>query len=510
MSRQTAHESAHESVNPRRAGVLCHITSLPSAYGIGTLGSAAHEFAATLADAGQHFWQMLPVGPTGYHDSPYQSPSTFAGNPLLIDLEELVSDGLLRRPEVEPLKGLPGKRIDFGGLIPAKGRLLILAARRFLRGGGDASYHAFCSTPWLDPYAMFTAIKQSYHGRPWVDWERGLALRQPNAVARAQARLAGRVEVEKAVQYFFHRQWQTLHDHCRGLGIALIGDLPIFVAHDSADVWTRPDLFHLGDDGRPTIVAGVPPDYFSATGQRWGNPLYRWEIHRQQGYGWWGERLDAALARFDIVRIDHFRGFLAFWEIPAASPTAVHGRWAEGPGMGLFSHLRRQRPSLAIIAEDLGVITEDVTHLRQALGFPGMRVAQFGFDDEPDTAIHHPANYPPDVVAYTGTHDNDTTIGWFWGDNRRHDRRRLKRSRRRLLAATGSRGEEINWDLIDLVMNSAAQTTVFPVQDLLGLGSEARMNTPGREERNWTWRMTTPLPMPVVKRLNEVTLKAGR
>jgi 4-alpha-glucanotransferase len=357
---------------------------------------------------------------------------------------------------------------------------------------------------------MYAAIKQSYQGRPWVDWEGGLALRQPSAVARARARLAGRIEVEKAVQYFFEKQWQALREHCRQLGIALIGDLPIFVAHDSADVWVRPDLFHLGADGRPTVVAGVPPDYFSTTGQRWGNPLYRWEIHRQQGYRWWGERLDSIFDRFDMVRIDHFRGFVAFWEIPASAPTAVHGRWVEGPDMDLFARLRKERPRLPIIAEDLGIITDDVTHLRRALGFPGMRVAQFGFDQELDAATHHPANYPRDVVAYTGTHDNDTTVGWFWGENHRHDRRHLDRSRRRLLAATASRGEEINWDLIQLVMASAAETAIVPVQDLLGLGSAGRMNTPGREQGNWTWRMTGAIPGPLVERLAALTRSTDR
>lgn len=494
----------------RQSGVLAHITSLPGPHGIGTLGEDARQFVQTLADAGQHYWQMLPVGPTGYRDSPYQSPSTFAGNPLLIDLNDLVADGLLQRPEIEQLTALPCHRVDFGELIPDKGRLLILAARRFLRRGGENGYDEFRQTPWLDAYATYAAIKQSYRGRSWVEWERGLAMRVPAALARASARLAGRIEVERTIQYFFHRQWELLIEHAKSLGVALIGDLPIFVAHDSADVWSRPDLFHLGSGGRPTVVAGVPPDYFSATGQRWGNPLYNWDVHRSERYQWWGDRLRATFSRFDMVRIDHFRGFVAFWEIPAFEPTAVNGHWVDGPALELFTALQSRIGPMSIIAEDLGIITEEVTNLRRAFGFPGMRVAQFGFDEEMDTAIHHPANYPPDVVAYTGTHDNDTTIGWFWGNNQRHDRRRIDRNKRRLLALTGSRGDEINWDLIKAVFDSAAETAVVPIHDILGVGSEGRMNTPGKEEGNWIWRMTDRLSPELTERLRQATRASGR
>jgi 4-alpha-glucanotransferase len=428
----------------------------------------------------------------------------------LIDLNELVADGLLHGPEIDQLTALPRDRVSFGELMPDKARLLILAARRFLRRGGDDEYDGFCKTPWLDSYATFAAIKQSYGGRSWVEWERGLAMRNPGAIARASARLEGRIEVERAIQYLFHRQWEALVNHARSLGVALIGDLPIFVAHDSADVWSRPDLFHLGSDGRPTVVAGVPPDYFAATGQRWGNPLYDWAAHRAELYQWWGDRLRATFARFDMVRIDHFRGFVAFWEILASEPTAINGHWVEGPGIELFTALQSRIGPMSIIAEDLGIITDEVTNLRQSFGYPGMRVAQFGFDEEIDTAIHHPGNYPADVVAYTGTHDNDTTLGWFWGTNDRHDRRRLDRNKRRLLALTGSRGEEINWDLIKIVLASAAETAVVPVQDLLGLRSEARMNTPGKEEGNWIWRMTDRIGPELIERLGQETAAAQR
>jgi 4-alpha-glucanotransferase len=316
------------------------------------------------------------------------------------------------------------------------------------------------------------------------------------------------IEVETAIQYFFRSQWDLLHRHCAGLGLGLIGDLPIFVAHDSADVWAAPDLFHLDSTGRPTVVAGVPPDYFTATGQRWGNPLYRWDVHARQNFAWWSRRLAASLSLFDMLRIDHFRGFTAYWEIPADETTALTGRWVEAPGAELFSSLGPAR--LPIIAEDLGIITDEVTTLRRQFGFPGMRVAQFGFDEELNTAIHHPSNYDTDVVAYTGTHDNDTTVGWFWGNNHKHDRRRLNRNRRRLLAEVGTRGDEVHWDLIRLIHSSRADTAVVPAQDLLGLGSEARMNTPGKEDGNWAWRMTGPIAGDALQRLGTITKETGR
>jgi 4-alpha-glucanotransferase len=494
----------------RSAGVLVHLTSLPARYGIGTLGKTAHRLATAIADAGQRWWQMLPVGPTGYRDSPYQSPSTFAGNPLLIDLEVLVEEGWLRPSELGPLAHLPQARVDFAGLIPAKTRLLSLAARRFLRTGGDGGYQEFVTSHWLDEYATFAALKQLHGKRAWVDWEQGVALRDPATLARFRRRLAGPIEIEKAIQYLFHRQWESMHAHCRNLGVGLIGDVPIFVAHDSADVWSHQELFHLDPDGRPQVVAGVPPDYFSATGQRWGNPLYRWDRHAADGYSWWTQRLGDTLHRFDMIRIDHFRGFVAYWEIPAAEDTAANGHWVDGPGDGFFATVEQHLGRLPIIAEDLGIITEEVTNLRRKFGYPGMRVAQFGFDEELDTALHHPANYQEDVVAYTGTHDNDTTMGWFWGDNPRHDRRRLNLRRRRLLTEVGTKGEEINWDLAALVHHSRAILAVLPVQDLLGAGREGRMNTPGTEADNWTWRMPGQVPPAAWERLQSLTSHSGR
>ena len=494
---------------PRTSGVLAHVTSLPGPHGIGTLGEPAQRFATALAEGGQRFWQMLPVGPTGYRDSPYQSPSTFAGNPLLIDLDLLVEDGLLKAREVEPLLGLPRGQVEFGRLIELKTPLLQLAGRRFLRAGSDSAFDEFRQVGWLDDFALFSALKKSRNLAPWVDWEPDIVSRESKALTRAARKLSGAIEVERAIQFFFDRQWRQLIRHCSGLGVGLIGDLPIFVAHDSADVWSRPDLFWVGADGQPSVVAGVPPDYFSKTGQRWGNPLYRWEVHKDEGYRWWKDRLRASLSRFDLIRIDHFRGFCAYWEVPASEETAVNGRWVDGPGSDLFEEVAGSE-RLPIIAEDLGVITPDVTALRQRFGFPGMRVAQFGFDDEVDTALHNPENYPLDVFAYTGTHDNDTTVGWFWGSNQRHDRRRLSANRKRLLQTLGSTGSDISWELARLVFESKADTAILPVQDLLTLGAEARMNTPGQETGNWTWRMSGPLSPETMDRLARLTEASRR
>jgi 4-alpha-glucanotransferase len=491
---------------PQTSGVLLHVSSLPTPYGIGTIGANAREFASMLGASGQRFWQMLPVGPTGYRDSPYQSPSTFAGNPLLIDLGDLVEMDLLSSSELAPLSGLPAGRVDFGPLIRMKSDLLAKASSRLKP---DADLERFLSTPWLENYVAFTALKEKHNLEPWNEWPSDLALRRQPALSRALASVRPRMEREVVIQFLFHRQWERLRAHCRQVGLGVIGDVPIFVAHDSADVWSNPELFELDDTGAPKVVAGVPPDYFSVTGQRWGNPLYRWNVHRDRGYRWWQGRMEATWSRFDLVRVDHFRGFCAYWEIPASETTAVKGRWVEGPGADLFSQLGDGK-QMPIIAEDLGLITPDVTALRKQFGFPGMRVGQFGFDDEPETALHNPDNYPADVVAYTGTHDNDTTVGWFWGDNQKHDRRRLVRAKRRLLERVHTRGEEVNWDLIGLVMNSSARGVVFPVQDLLGLGSDGRMNTPGREEGNWTWRLERAVPDEIWERLRSVTEDARR
>lgn len=467
----------------RAAGVLLHPTSLPGPHGVGELGPEAVRWLDLLAAAGQRVWQVLPLGPTGYGDSPYQSFSAFAGNPYLIDVGALAAAGLVADAELDPLRALPSRRVDFGGLYALKLPLLRRAADAFLAAGGESepAFRAFREreAAWLEDFALFMALKEEAGGAPWTSWDRPLRLREPAALADARERLAAEVARQRVWQYWFDAQWSAVKAQAAARGIRVLGDAPIFVALDSADVWAHPELYHLAEDGRPTVVAGVPPDYFSATGQRWGNPLYRWDVLARRGYDWWVSRLRSALERVDLVRIDHFRGFAAYWEVPAEEPTAVRGRWVEGPGADLFATLRRELGGLPVVAEDLGVITPDVEELRDSFGLPGMKVLQFAFAGGPDDP-YLPHNYPRDCVVYTGTHDNDTTRAWYETApeaERDHVRRYL-----------GRPDEEVVAGLVRLAFASVADLAVVPLQDHLGLGSEARMNTPGRESGNWTWR----------------------
>jgi 4-alpha-glucanotransferase len=450
---------------------------------VGELGPEALRWLDLLAAAGQRVWQVLPLGPTGYGDSPYQSFSTFAGNPYLIDVGDLAAEGLLRDDDLEPLRALPSGRVDYGGLYELKLPLLRRAADAFLASGGagDPGFRAFAEreAAWLEDFALFMALKEEAGGAPWTAWERPLRLRDPAALADAAERLVAETARQRVWQYWFSRQWSAVKGRASERGIRVLGDVPIFVALDSADVWANPELFHLGGDGLPTVVAGVPPDYFSATGQRWGNPLYRWDVMRERGYAWWVARLRHALAQADLVRIDHFRGFAAYWEIPAGEPTAERGRWVAGPGADLFDALRRELGGLPVVAEDLGVITPDVEALRDSCGLPGMKVLQFAFAGGADDP-YLPHNYERDCVVYTGTHDNDTTRGWYESApeaERDHVRRYL-----------GRPDEDVVDGLVRLAYASVADLAVVPLQDHLGLGPEARMNTPGREVGNWTWR----------------------
>ena len=478
----------------RTSGILLHPTSLPGGSGIGSLGAEAHRFAAWLADAGQSLWQVLPLGPTGYGDSPYQCFSAFGGNPLLVDLALLAEEGLLEAAEV-PGPPVDETLVDYGAVIESKLPALARAAEAFREKAPPAerlAFAAFCAAnaPWLDDLAHFLALKASHGGRSWVEWEPALAARQPEAMRRSRRELAREVENRQVAQYLFFRQWAALRARCAALGVRVMGDVPIFVAHDSADVWAHPELFKLGADGRPLVQAGVPPDYFSATGQLWGNPIYRWDVMARDGFAWWTARFRSAFALFDQVRLDHFRGFEAHWEVPGGDQTAENGEWVKGPGRALFDALHRALGPLPIVAENLGVITPEVEALRERYRFPGMAVLQFAFGGDPLTNTFLPHHYTRDLVVYTGTHDNDTTAGWWSagvGDTTRTSED-VQAERDFALAYLASDGREIHWDFVRAALASVADTAIVPLQDVLGKGGEARMNVPSREHGNWCWR----------------------
>lgn len=471
---------------PRSSGVLLHPTSLPGPFGVGDLGPAAFAWVDTLARAGQGWWQVLPVGPTGYGESPYQSPSTFAGNLNLLSPEALAADGLATPADVAGC-GLPaGPRVEFAAVIPRKRRLVRAAWERFQAGHGAAelptAFAAFrdAEAGWLDEFAVFMAIKDAHDGRPWWQWSSGLA-GHDGAVTAAAAELADEADAHRFGQFLFFRQWSALREYARANGVKLIGDLPIYVAHDSADVWANPDLFQLDPTRTPVDVAGVPPDYFSATGQLWGNPLYAWDAHRRAGFGWWADRMRGALKLFDLVRLDHFRGLEAYWAVPFGDPTAERGEWRKAPGAELLAAVRAALGGLPLVAEDLGVITPEVDALREGFGLPGMRILQFAFGG----AVEHrfrPHRFERNVVAYTGTHDNDTTAGWAAGltPEERADYARY---------APGAGADPVG-TLLRLGWGSVADLVLAPLQDLLRLGPAARFNVPGTTAGNWLWRAT--------------------
>jgi len=475
---------------PRSSGILLHPTSFPSPFGIGDLGPEAYKFVDFLAAAGQRLWQVLPLGPTGYGDSPYASYSAFAGNTALISPERLAQEGLLTKLDSEFKPDLLHRAYD--GLDNTDLR---------------PDFEAFTrqQAHWLDDYALFRALKDEHGGVAWTEWD---------PIEDAVERLKSQIEAQKFYQFLFFRQWFALKQYANDRGIRIIGDFPIFVAHDSADVWTNPQLFKLDADGKPLVVAGVPPDYFSSTGQLWGNPLYNWERMRADGFKWWIERVRAIFAMVDIARVDHFRGFAAAWEIPAGDTTAERGRWVETPGRELFTSIRDALGELPIIAEDLGVITPDVVELRDGLGFPGMRVLQFGFGGGDPKNTDLPHNYVHHAVAYTGTHDNDTTVGWFnsiAGEGSTRTAAQIEEERRFCLDYLNTTGEEIHWDFIRCVWSSVANTAIAPMQDVLGLGSEARMNLPNSTEGNWSWRYkSADITGEIEQRLKALTELYGR
>lgn len=474
---------------PRGAGVLLHISSLPGSFGTGDLGGGARLFVDFLAAARQSYWQFLPLGPSCefFSDSPYMSFSAFAGNPLFIDLAELADQGLLSAQQLSKVPSFSEYQLDYPGAEAFRVPLLEEAWRAFKESPGQ-EFSGFCAVmPWLDDYALFMALRERYGSISWALWPRELAARVPDALARARKELVDRLEFHRFLQFQFFRQWQRLHQYAKARGVRLIGDLPIYVGHDSAEVWANPEFFRLrSEDFQASHVAGVPPDYFSATGQRWGNPLYRWRTKagevNQPLYDWWAERLRHLLTMTDLCRIDHFRAFESYWEIAAEEENAVRGRWVKGPGEAFFVAMRKALGDLPIIAEDLGIITPEVTELRHRLGLPGMKVLQFGFDFNPQNS-HLPHNYSStDYVVYSGTHDNNTTLGWFLDAGLDEGVRDLVRR------YTGADGRMISRDLLRLAFSSVAGLAICPLQDILGFGEDCRMNTPGTSQGNWRWR----------------------
>ena len=460
------------------------------------MGKTAHEFVEFLSESGQRIWQVLPLSPTGYGDSPYQCFSAFAGNPLLVDLCALREQGLLSPQDLSKAPVFPEEHVEYGPVIEFKRGLLRKAAHAFLSDGARndrAAYDLFChdNASWLEDYALFMACKDVQHGSVWVNWAAGIRQRNSAALQEWRERLSSEIAIHKFAQFEFFRQWEKLRAHCADYDVRIMGDVPIYVAHDSADVWAHAELFQLNDQGRATAVGGVPPDYFSSTGQLWGNPLYRWEVSAACGHRWWTDRFRASLKLFDLVRLDHFRGFQAYWEVPAGAATAEEGQWVKGPGAEFFQTVKKQLKTLPFVAENLGVITPEVEALREECGFPGTSVLQFAFGNDPQGPTFRPHNYSRELVAYTGGHDNDTTVGW-WTSSGGGDSTRTAEDIHREHAFTrsylGFTNEPIHWVFVRSVLASVADMAVIPLQDVLGLGSAARMNLPGTASGNWRWR----------------------
>ncbi len=478
---------------PRSSGILLHPTSLSSTYGIGDFGPEACSFADALYAAGQTLWQVLPLGPVGSGNSPYQSFSAFAGDPLFISLDRLLEDGLLSKQDVTSIPDFPKDSVDYEAVRKWKLPLLVKAYRNFGRERRH-QFKQFCADHalWLEDYALFVALQSKFGlDRNWTDWDKSLVRRNPAALAQAREELSDEVECQKFLQFLFYSQWDALRSYCSSLGIRIMGDIPIYVSQNSADVWAHPKQFLLDENGRPTFVSGVPPDYFSETGQLWGNPIYNWEEMTRSGFEWWINRFRGTFRLYDVLRVDHFRGFEAFWQVPATEKTAVNGEWVKAPGEKLFKTVTAELGQLEIVAENLGVITPEVEALREKFGFPGMAILQFAFGIEGQAASYRPHNLIREIVAYTGTHDNDTTMGWWesaGGDSTR-TQDDIRREKEFTLKYLGDGDEQMNWKMIRALQGSVAQIAVTPMQDVLGLGNEARMNKPGVATGNWGWRM---------------------
>ena len=484
----------------RKSGILLHPTSLPGEWGIGDLGKWAYRFVDFLAESGQQLWQILPLGPPGLGHSPYQSFSSIAGNPLLISLQALVEQTLLSHEDLHEIPRFPDSIVDFNTVIPSKLGLINKAAKAFFRQDSHPlrrEFLEFCAQmkSWLDPFAEFSSLKETNRNVAWTAWTQKTGAK------------AEKVLELKFIQFEFFRQWKSLKKYCNERGIEIIGDIPIFVAHDSADVWANPELFDLDSTGKPKTIAGVPPDYFSETGQCWGNPLYRWDVMEQSGYRWWIDRVKFMLETVDIIRLDHFRGFEKYYEIPGDATTAVNGHWVRGPGDRFFEVLQQSLGKVRFIAEDLGYITPEVLDLRERWGFPGMRILQFAFGDQSLDNPHKPHNFIRNCIVYTGTHDNDTTAGWFRQRSDAQARAEIELALRYM----GRDGSDGVWDFIRLALSSVADTAILPMQDVLGLGTEARMNVPATVENNWRWKMREDQLNPeLAARLREMNLLYGR
>lgn len=492
----------------RKSGVLLHITSLPSPYGIGDLGPGAYRFIDFLSESGQGLWQILPLNSTStvHGNSPYSSPSVYSGNPLLISPDQMVRDGFLEKKDLAERPSFSNRGIDYHNTSAFKIQLLRTAGRRYRRKlDTDDEFKRFCgeNTDWLEDLALFAALKGRFHGAVWSRWPAPLRDRRADALLQWRRKLNDTIQLQKFIQYLFFKQWTQLKEYGRRKKVRFIGDLPIYPNYNSADVWAHPDLFKLDARKKPTAVAGIPPDYFSATGQLWNNPIYRWDVLRKKKYSWWVRRVAHNLKLTDFVRLDHFQGFVNYWEVPGGEPTAVNGKWAEGPGRDLLRVLSKRFPDLPFIAEDLGVITPEVSGLRDGFKLPGMRVLQFAFGHDPLADLYKPENYIRNCVAYTGTHDNDTLIGWLYGrsDYSTRSREEIQQERRNVFRYLGDKKikkRDMHWELIRLVMMSKADRVVFPMQDLLGLGNGARLNLPGKAEGNWQWRL---LPQQITPKL---------
>lgn len=490
-----------QTIYPRCSGLLLHPTALPGKQGIGTLGREAYAFIDFLADSGQKLWQICPLGPTGYGDSPYQCFSAFAGNPLLIDLDSLAAESLLTSSEIESLKTPQNAPVDFGRLIPSKTALLRKAFGLFDRKDGRFSFFRGQNDAWLETFGLFMALKLRYGGRSWEHWDRPVRFRDPRTITTIAAELKEEILFQNFCQFKFFEQWEALHAYAGERGIKIIGDMPIFIAYDSAETWAHPERFLLDGDLRPSIVAGVPPDYFCDTGQLWGNPIYNWDFMKEHGFSWWLTVLRSKLKLFDYIRIDHFRGFASYWGVPYGELTAKNGSWIKAPGKELFTKVKKELGDVPILAEDLGYITPEVEELLAFCGYPGMKILQFAFDSR-EKNEHLPHTYSRNSVVYTGTHDNDTCVGWYKSAS---DKDRT--FAREYLNAGG----EINWDFIRAALASVAVMAIIPLQDLLGLGTDARFNTPGTAGGNWTWRMpTSALDESLAARLRKITELYGR